>query len=89
MSDDPLLDRLEHEERAAAVTNLVLLGARTAADLLSGRLPPGREIARALIDTALAFVPEDELRGHLTAGAVARAERIADAASRFARGESR
>ena len=88
MSGDPLLDRIEHEERAAAVTNLVLLGAKTAADLLGGRMPDGKEIARSLVEAALAFVPEEELREHLTAGAVARAERIADAASRFARGGS-
>lgn len=83
---DPTADRIEAEERKAAVASLLMTGARVASDILAGRAPDGKEVAQALIDAALAFVPEADLRDHLTAGAIARAERIADAASRFARG---
>lgn len=52
---------------------------RLAADILDGAATPG-SVARTLVGIGLDVVPVEELRGHLDAAAVARAEAAADAA---------
>lgn len=64
-----------------------LLGAavrvvRLGADMVDGSMPGPAEVARALVDIGLELVPADDLRAHLDAAAVARAEAAADAAER-------
>lgn len=50
---------------------------RVAADAAEGKADPAA-IARAVVDVGLAFVPVEELREHLEAAAIARAELAAD-----------
>jgi hypothetical protein len=88
MSDDPMHDRIEEEERKAAIAGLLLTATNVALDAMAGRRPDGREIANSLIGAALAFVPEADLREMLTPAGVMRAERMADALSKAVRGGS-
>lgn len=62
------------------VPGIAIKVVRLAADIIDGSIPSPSEIARSLVGIGLDLVPVEELRGHLDAAAVARAEAAADAA---------
>lgn len=59
-----------------SIADLLLVAATLGARVARGEVPEAGQIVRAVIDVAIAMVPESELAKHLDAASVARAERL-------------
>lgn len=59
-----------------SIADLLLVAATLGARVARGEVPEASQIARAIVDVAIALIPEAELREHLDAASVARAERL-------------
>ena len=81
------MSALGEAQPQGSVADLLLVAATLGARVARGDMPDPGQIARAVLDIALALVPEEDLRAHLSAAAVARAERVYQAAEAAKYGE--